>query len=213
MKNKGRFLLSFLEYDWWKILCSSLLVSFIIGLSFNYKDALRDDQILEIFVSASNKNISYQEELLNSVPNDKIKGVQTNAYPTDYLQFNALSSSLVSRSADLFILSEDVLKKNNEYLSYALPLEEEERTKILSVDENLSFYKVEETRYFGIKIFDKSDSSFNEHFAFSSYFNFLETSYYLFVSKVSTNKNDKDNKGNNLLLEYACSWLNIALKK
>lgn len=207
MKKRNSLLLSFLRYDWWKIVGVFGICSAVLALMFNYKDKLKDEEILDIFVTGTTNDLSFQPKLFESVPNNKILAVYSYSLVLDDPQYNQISNANVSSVSDLFILPESVLSAHKEYFAYAKEIQDKDR-----ISSSYSFLNEEHFENRGIKIFDKEDDAFNKDKQFSSWFNFSETSY-LFVSFVSTNSSDKSINGKDLLLEYAYSFLDLGLAK
>ncbi|HAS56442.1 MAG TPA: hypothetical protein DCR94_04240 [Firmicutes bacterium] len=205
-KNKG-LLLSFLRYDWWKIIGTYGICAAFLALMFNYKDKLKDEEILDIFITGTINDSSFQQKLFEDVPNDKILAIHSYPFSIDNHQYNQVSNANISSVADLFILPESVLNSHREYFTYA-----KEITDLDNISSSYSFLDDSNFKNRGIKIFDKDNNDFNQGKLFSSWFDFSETSY-LFVSSVSTNSNDKNADGKNLLLEYAYSFLRLGLHK
>ncbi len=209
MKTKGKLFLSFLQYDWWKVIGVSLLVALTLGYGFNYKDKIKDEETLEIFVSASSKDLSFQDELYKKVEGDGFLAVHSlSLLPSDQ-QFNVLSSTYLSGISDIFLLTEDVISSHKEYLSYA---QEGEGSVFDSIKAfPVSLYEGELGTNKGIKIYDKDDASYNEGKKFSSWFSFDETAY-LFVSSESTNAKTKTKEGESLLWQAAYCFLSLGIE-
>lgn len=207
MKKRNGLLLSFLRYDWWKIVGIFGACSAILALMFNYKDKLKDEEILDIFVTGIINDLSFQSKLFESVPNNKILAIHSSYAALDNPQYNQISNANVSSASDLFILPESVLSDHKEYFAYSKEIKDKDR-----VSSSYSFLNEEHFENRGIKIFDKKNEEFNKNKQFSSWFSFSETSY-LFASSVSTNSNDKNVNGNDLLLEYVYSFLELGIIK
>lgn len=208
---KNRLLRSYLQYDWWKIVGIFLVGSISLYSLFQSKDRLKDNEILDIFVTGEVLDYSYQEKMFSSVENNLIHAVNSTSYNQDDIQYYQLASSYLSSVSDLYLLPESVLSSHKEYVSYSLPLDIDTQNKIKAIDPSYSFYIDSNEKARGIKVFDKEDKEFNENKNISAYFSFKETTY-LFISNNSTNNKDVDKNGNHLLLEFALSFLKISLK-
>ncbi len=208
---KNRLLRSYLQYDWWKIVGIFLVGSISLYSLFQSKDRLKDNEILDIFVTGEVLDYSYQEKMFSSVENNLIHAVNSTSYNQDDIQYYQLASSYLSSVSDLYLLPESVLSSHKEYVSYSLPLDIDTQNKIKVIDPSYSFYIDSNDKARGIKVFDKEDKEFNENKNISAYFSFKETTY-LFISNNSTNNKDVDKNGNHLLLEFALSFLKISLK-
>lgn len=208
---KNRLLRSYLQYDWWKIVGAFLVGSISLYSLFQSKDRLKDNEILDIFVTGEVLDYSYQEKMFSSVENNLIHAVNSTSYNQDDIQYYQLASSYLSSVSDLYLLPESVLSSHKEYVSYSLPLDIDTQNKIKAIDPSYSFYIDSNEKARGIKVFDKEDKEFNENKNISAYFSFKETTY-LFISNNSTNNKDVDKNGNHLLMEFALSFLKISLK-
>ena len=208
---KNRLLRSYLQYDWWKIVGIFLVGSISLYSLFQSKDRLKDNEILDVFVTGEVLDYSYQEKMFSSVENNLIHVVNSTSYNQDDIQYYQLASSYLSSVSDLYLLPESVLSSHKEYVSYSLPLDIDTQNKIKAIDPSYSFYIDSNEEARGIKVFDKEDKEFNENKNISAYFSFKETTY-LFISNNSTNNKDVDKNGNHLLLEFALSFLKISLK-
>lgn len=208
---KNRLLRSYLQYDWWKIVGIFLVGSISLYSIFQSKDRLKDNEILDVFITGEVLDYSYQEKMFSSVENNIIHAVNSTNYSQDDVQYYQLASSYLSSVSDLYLLPESVLSSHKEYVSYSLPLDIDTQNKIKAIDPSYSFYIDSNDKARGIKVFDKEDKEFNENKNISSYFFFKETTY-LFISNNSTNNKDVDKNGNHLLLEFALSFLKISLK-
>lgn len=208
---KNRLLRSYLQYDWWKIVGIFLVGSISLYSIFQSKDRLKDNEILDVFVTGEVLDYSYQEKMFSSVENNVIHAVNSTSYNQDDIQYYQLASSYLSSVSDLYLLPESVLSSHKEYVSYSLPLDIDTQNKIKAIDPSYSFYIDSNDKARGIKVFNKEDKEFNENKNISSYFLFKETTY-LFISNNSTNNKDVDKNGNHLLLEFALSFLKISLK-
>lgn len=208
---KNRLLRSYLQYDWWKIVGIFLVGSISLYSLFQSKDRLKDNEILDVFVTGEVLDYSYQEKMFSSVENNLIHAVNSTSYNQDDIQYYQLASSYLSSVSDLYLLPESVLSSHKEYVSYSLPIDIDTQNKIKAIDPSYSFYIDSNDKARGIKVFDKEDKEFNENKNISSYFFFKETTY-LFISNNSTNNKDVDKNGNHLLLEFALSFLKITLK-
>ncbi len=208
---KNRLLRSYLQYDWWKIVGIFLVGSISLYSLFQSKDRLKDNEILDVFVTGEVLDYSYQEKMFSSVENNLIHAVNSTSYNQDDIQYYQLASSYLSSVSDLYLLPESVLSSHKEYVSYSLPIDIDTQNKIKAIDPSYSFYIDSNDKARGIKVFDKEDKEFNENKNISSYFLFKETTY-LFISNNSTNNKDVDKNGNHLLLEFALSFLKISLK-
>ena len=208
---KNRLLRSYLQYDWWKIVGIFLVGSISLYSLFQSKDRLKDNEILDVFVTGEVLDYSYQEKMFSSVENNLIHVVNSTSYNQDDIQYYQLASSYLSSVSDLYLLPESVLSSHKEYVSYSLPLDIDTQNKIKAIDPSYSFYIDSNDKARGIKVFDKEDKEFNENKNISAYFLFKETTY-LFISNNSTNNKDVDKNGNHLLLEFALSFLKISLK-
>lgn len=208
---KNRLLRSYLQYDWWKIVGIFLVGSISLYSLFQSKDRLKDNEILDVFVTGEVLDYSYQEKMFSSVENNLIHVVNSTSYNQDDIQYYQLASSYLSSVSDLYLLPESVLSSHKEYVSYSLPLDIDTQNKIKAIDPSYSFYIDSNEKARGIKVFDKEDKEFNENKNISAYFSFKETTY-LFISNNSTNNKDVDKNGNHLLLEFALSFLKISLK-
>lgn len=208
---KNRLLRSYLQYDWWKIVGIFLVGSISLYSLFQSKDRLKDNEILDVFVTGEVLDYSYQEKMFSSVENNLIHAVNSTSYNQDDIQYYQLASSYLSSVSDLYLLPESVLSSHREYVSYSLPIDIDTQNKIKAIDPSYSFYIDSNDKARGIKVFDKEDKEFNENKNISAYFSFKETTY-LFISNNSTNNKDVDKNGNHLLLEFALSFLKISLK-
>lgn len=208
---KNRLLRSYLQYDWWKIVGIFLVGSISLYSIFQSKDRLKDNEILDVFITGEVLDYSYQEKMFSSVENNIIHAVNSTNYSQDDIQYYQLASSYLSSVSDLYLLPESVISSHKEYVSYSLPLDIDTQNKIKAIDPSYSFYIDSNDKARGIKVFDKEDKEFNENKNISSYFFFKETTY-LFISNNSTNNKDVDKNGNHLLLEFALSFLKISLK-
>lgn len=208
---KNRLLRSYLQYDWWKIVGIFLVGSISLYSIFQSKDRLKDNEILDIFITGEVLDYSYQEKMFSSVENNVIHAVNSTSYNQDDIQYYQLASSYLSSVSDLYLLPESVISSHKEYVSYSLPLDIDTQNKIEAIDPSYSFYMDSNDKIRGIKVFDKEDKEFNENKNISSYFLFKETTY-LFISNNSTNNKDVDKNGNHLLSEFALSFLKISLK-
>ncbi|MCI7212908.1 MAG: hypothetical protein MR467_02010 [Bacillales bacterium] len=208
---KNRLLRSYLQYDWWKIVGIFLVGSIGLYSIFQSKDRLKDNEILDVFITGEVLDYSYQEKMFSSVENNIIHAVNSTNYSQDDVQYYQLASSYLSSVSDLYLLPESVISSHKEYVSYSLPLDIDTQNKIKAIDPSYSFYIDSNDKARGIKVFDKEDKEFNENKNISSYFFFKETTY-LFISNNSTNNKDVDKNGNHLLLEFALSFLKISLK-
>ena len=208
---KNRLLRSYLQYDWWKIVGIFLVGSISLYSLFQSKDRLKDNEILDVFVTGEVLDYSYQEKMFSSVENNLIHAVNSTSYNQDDIQYYQLASSYLSSVSDLYLLPESVLSSHKEYVSYSLPLDIDTQNKIKAIDPSYSFYIDSNDKARGIKVFDKEDKEFNENKNISAYFSFKETTY-LFISNNSTNNKDVDKNGNHLLMEFALSFLKISLK-
>ena len=208
---KNRLLRSYLQYDWWKIVGIFLVGSISLYSIFQSKDRLKDNEILDVFITGEVLDYSYQEKMFSSVENNIIYAVNSTNYSQDDVQYYQLASSYLSSVSDLYLLPESVISSHKEYVSYSLPLDIDTQNKIKAIDPSYSFYIDSNDKARGIKVFDKEDKEFNENKNISSYFFFKETTY-LFISNNSTNNKDVDKNGNHLLLEFALSFLKISLK-
>lgn len=208
---KNRLLRSYLQYDWWKIVGIFLVGSISLYSIFQSKDRLKDNEILDVFVTGEVLDYSYQEKMFSSVENNVIHAVNSTSYNQDDIQYYQLASSYLSIVSDLYLLPESVISSHKEYVSYSLPLDIDTQNKIKAIDPSYSFYIDSNDKARGMKVFDKEDKEFNENKKISSYFLFKETTY-LFISNNSTNNKDVDKNGNHLLSEFALSFLKISLK-
>lgn len=208
---KNRLLRSYLQYDWWKIGGVVLGGVFLLGFLFQSKDTLKDNEILDIFVTGEVHDSSFQEDMFSIVKNDTIHAIHTTAYRQEDTQYNQIANSFLSSVSDLYFLPESLLSTHKEYVSYSKILDEGIQKKITDIDPSYTFYQDSTNKVRGIKVFDKDDKTFNQNKQISSFFSFEETTY-LFVSDNSTNCKDNDKKGNPLLLEYTYSFLKISLK-
>lgn len=208
---KNRLLRSYLQYDWCKIVGVFLVGSISLYSIFQSKDRLKDNEILDVFVTGEVLDYSYQEKMFSSVENNVIHAVNSTSYNQDDIQYYQLASSYLSSVSDLYLLPESVISSHKEYVSYSLPLDIDTQNKIKAIDPSYSFYIDSNDKARGIKVFNKEDKEFNENKNISSYFLFKETTY-LFISNNSTNNKDVDKNGNHLLLEFALSFLKISLK-
>ncbi len=208
---KNRLLRSYLQYDWWKIVGIFLVGSISLYSIFQSKDRLKDNEILDVFVTGEVLDYSYQEKMFSSVENNVIHAVNSTSYNQDDIQYYQLASSYLSSVSDLYLLPESVISSHKEYVSYSLPLDIDTQNKIKAIDPSYSFYIDSNDKARGMKVFDKEDKEFNENKKISSYFLFKETTY-LFISNNSTNNKDVDKNGNHLLSEFALSFLKISLK-
>ncbi len=209
MKVKNKLFLSFLQYDWWKIAGVSLIVAAVLGFGYNYKDKAKDDETLEIFVSASTKDLSFQDDLHKKVEGDGILTVNCFSLLPSDLQFNVLASTYLSGISDLFLLGESVLSSHTEYLAYTQEGTGEAFDSIKELP--ISLYDGDSGGKRGIKVYDKDNVSYNEGKKFSSWFSFEETTY-LFVSSESSNADSKTKEGKSLLWEAAYYFLTLGLE-
>ena len=194
---KNRLLRSYLQYDWWKIVGIFLVGSISLYSIFQSKDRLKDNEILDVFITGEVLDYSYQEKMFSSVENNVIHAVNSTSYNQDDIQYYQLASSYLSSVSDLYLLPESVLSSHKEYVSYSLPLDIDTQNKIKAIDPSYSFYIDSNDKARGMKVFDKEDKEFNENKKISSYFLFKETTY-LFISNNSTNNKDVDKNGNHL---------------
>ena len=194
---KNRLLRSYLQYDWWKIVGIFLVGSISLYSIFQSKDRLKDNEILDVFITGEVLDYSYQEKMFSSVENNIIHAVNSTNYSQDDVQYYQLASSYLSSVSDLYLLPESVISSHKEYVSYSLPLDIDTQNKIKAIDPSYSFYIDSNDKARGIKVFDKEDKEFNENKNISSYFFFKETTY-LFISNNSTNNKDVDKNGNHL---------------
>lgn len=208
---KNRLLRSYLQYDWWKIGGVVLGGVILLGFLFQNKDSLKDNEILDIFVTGEVQDSSFQEDMFSMVENDTIHAIHMTKYRQDDSQYNQIANSFLSSVSDLYFLPESLLSTHKEYVSYSKILDEGVQNKIKEIDPSYTFYQDSVDKVRGIKIFDKDDEAFNQNKQISSFFSFDETTY-LFISDNSTNNKDVDKNGNPLLLEYAYSFLKISLK-
>lgn len=208
---KNRLLRSYLQYDWWKIGGVVLGGVVLLGFLFQNKDSLKDNEILDIFVTGEVQDSSFQEDMFSMVENDTIHAIHMTKYRQDDSQYNQIANSFLSSVSDLYFLPESLLSTHKEYVSYSKILDEGVQNKIKEIDPSYTFYQDSVDKVRGIKIFDKDDEAFNQNKQISSFFSFDETTY-LFISDNSTNSKDVDKNGKPLLLEYACSFLKISLK-
>lgn len=208
---KNRLLRSYLQYDWWKIGGAVLGGVVLLGFLFQSKDTLKDNEILDIFVTGEVRDSSFQEDMFSMVKNDTIHAIHTTAYKQEDTQYNQIANSLLSSVSDLYFLPESLLSTHKEYVSYSKILDEGIQKEITDIDPSYTFYQDSTNKVRGIKVFDKDNKTFNQNKQISSFFSFEETTY-LFVSDNSTNRKDNDKNGNPLLLEYAYSFLKISLK-
>ena len=208
---KNRLLRSYLQYDWWKIGGVVLGGVVLLGFLFQNKDSLKDNEILDIFVTGEVQDSSFQEDMFSMVENDTIHAIHMTKYRQDDSQYNQIANSFLSSVSDLYFLPESLLSTHKEYVSYSKILDEGVQDKIKEIDPSYTFYQDSVDKVRGIKIFDKDDEAFNQNKQISSFFSFDETTY-LFISDNSTNSKDVDKNGNPLLLEYAYSFLKISLK-
>ena len=208
---KNRLLRSYLQYDWWKIGGVVLGGVVLLGFLFQNKDSLKDNEILDIFVTGEVRDSSFQEDMFSMVENDTIHAIHMTKYRQDDSQYNQIANSFLSSVSDLYFLPESLLSTHKEYVSYSKILDEGVQNKIKEIDPSYTFYQDSVDKVRGIKIFDKDDEAFNQNKQISSFFSFDETTY-LFISDNSTNNKDVDKNGKPLLLEYAYSFLKISLK-
>ncbi len=212
MKNEKKLFLSFLRYDWWKIVCVFGLLSAVLAFSFNYKDKLKENEILEIFVTGETKDFSFQRNLYSMVSQNEVKAIHCSSYKSGDDQFNQAASSYISAVSDLFLLPESVLSSHSSYMSYAKNIEEENALLIHGISSSFAFYQGPLSKARGIKIYDLEEPSYNEGKKFSSWFLFEETTY-LFVSDSSSNRLSRDDSGKNLLWEYAYAFLKLGVSE
>lgn len=210
MKSKKMLFLSFLHYDWWKILGVFGVLSAILAFSFNYKDKLKENEILEIFVSFETKDLSFQKDLYSMVGQNEVKAIHCTSSLEGNDGYNQMASSYISSVADIYLLPESVLASHASYASYAKDIEDENSSRFQEISSSISFYQGEYQKPRGIKIYDLQDVSYNEGKKFSSWFELKETTY-LFVSDVSTNRLSVDKKGRNLLWEFAYAFLELGV--
>ena len=211
MKSEKRLFLSFLRYDWWKVVAVFGLGTAIMAFSFNYKDKLKENEILEIFVALEIKDLSFQKPLYSMVDQEEVKAIHSTTSRPDSTEFNQVASSYISGVSDIYLLPESVLSSHPSFVSYAKDIEEENSSKVEELSFS-SFYQGDYQKPRGIKIYDFKDASYNEGKKFSSWFEFEETTY-LFVSDVSSNHLSKDASGKNLLWEFAYAFLELGVSK
>ncbi len=209
MTPKNKLFLSFLQYDWWKIVGVALLSAALLGYGFNAKDKIKEEETLEIFVTGSSKDLSFQQDLYKKIEGSSILAVHCSCYSTSDSQYNLLASTNINGISDLFLLPESVLDTHKEYFTYAKKGEGDSFDAIKKLP--LAFYEGELGANKGIKVYDKEDASYNEGKSFSSWFAFEETTY-LFVSSQSTNKDSKSPNGGDLLWECAYSFLSLGIQ-
>ena len=209
MKAKSKLFLSFLQYDWWKIVGVVLLSAAVLGYGFNAKDKIKEEETLEIFVTGSSKDLSFQQDLYKKVEGSSILAVHCSCYSSSDSQYNLLASTNISGISDLFLLPESVLSTHKEYFTYAKAGEGDSFDSIKKLP--VTFYEGELGSNKGIKVYDKDDASYNEGKSFSSWFTFEETTY-LFVSSESTNANSKGTNGGDLLWECAYYFLSLGIQ-
>lgn len=209
MKQKNKLFLSFLQYDWWKMLGVALLSMAALGYGFNAKDKIKEEETLEIFVTGSAKDLSFQQDLYTKIEGSSILAVHCSCYSLSDSQYNLLASTNINGISDLFLLPESVLEAHKEYFTYAQVGEGESFDEIKKLP--IAFYEGELGAKKGIKVYDEDDSSYNEGKNFSSWFAFEETTY-LFVSSMSTNKDSKSMHGKGLLWECAYSFLSLGIQ-
>ena len=169
---KNRLLRSYLQYDWWKIVGIFLVGSISLYSIFQSKDRLKDNEILDVFITGEVLDYSYQEKMFSSVENNIIHAVNSTNYSQDDVQYYQLASSYLSSVSDLYLLPESVISSHKEYVSYSLPLDIDTQNKIKAIDPSYSFYIDSNDKARGIKVFDKEDKEFNENKNISSYFFF-----------------------------------------
>lgn len=168
---------------------------------------------IDMFVAAYGVNDNYyQKELLKELKDDGLVEVNIYDYPVndkkiyDYYQ-------AYGESSDFVILSEGDVTEMKEVI----------KDKFVSLDtlasdcptiSHYASYQYDSVSY-GIKVFDKSDETYNEKYDFTTHINFTlegkeRTDYYLLINKSSVNF-DKENNHNlgYLVLEY---YLKINVK-
>ena len=102
---KNRLLRSYLQYDWWKIVGIFLVGSISLYSIFQSKDRLKDNEILDVFITGEVLDYSYQEKMFSSVENNIIHAVNSTNYSQDDVQYYQLASSYLSKlliSIELF---------------------------------------------------------------------------------------------------------------
>ena len=94
---------------------------------------------------------------------------------------------------------------------YSQALKEEELSRISQVSSQSQFYADASGTKRGVLLYDKEKETTYSAMV-SKWFNLEETSY-LFVSNVSTNREDASIAGEPLLFEYFVSFLEMASRK
>lgn len=184
----------------------ALLGSLAIGYGYYQKDRLKDEEILELFVTGEVKDDSFLVPMGKAMEGSRILNVHYACYSSKDSTYGALASANLSSTSDLFFLPESVASQKQEYAAYARVLPEEEQKKYTSIAPSLSFFD-QAGRVKGIKLYDPDDesySSYNEKV--SSYFSFDEATY-LFLSSTSNNAEDKDSTGEYLTEKAAEAFL------
>ena len=206
--RKHRLLLSFLQYDWWKIIITALISGLVLGYCFSNSDELKENEVLEFFVEGSSNDLSFASLLYKEIEGDEILSVHVSAYSPDNSQFALLASSNASGISDIFLLSEATLSSDKEYFAYAQEASSADCALISAL--SYSFYPESIGASKGIKVFDKNDESYSKNKRISSWFSFSDTTY-LFVSSVSSNADSKTKSGSSLLWKSALAFLGLAL--
>ena len=206
--KRNKLLLSFLQYDWWKIIGTALISGLVLGYCFSNSDELKENEVLEFFVEGSSNDLSFASSLYKEIEGNEILSVHISAYSPDNSQFALLASSNANGISDIFLLSEATLSSDKEYFAYAQKASSADCASISAL--SYSFYRESAGVSKGIKVFDKNDESYNKNKKISSWFSFSDTTY-LFVSNVSSNAGSKTRSGSSLLWKSALAFLSLAL--
>lgn len=187
-----------LRYDWWKVVLAALVVSLAGGYAFYQKDRLKDDEVLEVFITGEAKDRAFGDALYRSVAAvSSIQEVSTLSYPLDTANYETILQGRFYSSSDLVFLPSSVLNSKSEYAAGAEKFSEGQIADVASISSSFSFYQ-DERGTLGVKIYDGEDASYNDKFAFSAELSFTETTF-LFIVSSSGNEDDETNDGTPLL--------------
>ena len=126
-------------------------------------------------------------------------------------QYAIVTSTMLSSVSDLYILPSSQLETHPEYAMYSQALKEEEQARISQVSAQSQFYADASGTKRGVLLYDKEKET--PYSAMISKWFSLEEPSYLFVSNVSTNREDISTSGDPLLFEYFVSFLEMASRK
>ena len=197
-----------LRYDAWKILAVFGVSSAGLAFAFSTKDRFKDHEILDVYVTGSSSDSSFAKSWFESVPNSKI---QTGHFTSKEEQYAIVTSTMLSSVSDLYILPSSQLETHPEYAMYSQALKEEELSRISQVSSQSQFHADASGTNRGVLLYDKEKET-PYSAMISKWFSLEETSY-LFVSNVSTNREDASTDGEPLLFEYFVSFLEMASRK